>query len=155
LWWLLIIDYWLLTVGCPLSIVDGWLSTVECMLWDMNFVLGKTGGKTFSVMVLSLVRTVGYCPLIVDCWLSTLDCRLSTVDCRLSTIECMLWDMNFVLGQRGGKRRNIVCYGAVACKECWLLRIDCWLFTVDCSLLNVDCRLSNACCGTWTSFWEK
>jgi hypothetical protein len=32
------------------------------MLWDVNFVLGKDEGKgkTFSVMVLSLVRTVDY-----------------------------------------------------------------------------------------------
>jgi hypothetical protein len=40
------------------------------MLWDMNFVLGKTG----SVMVPSLARTVG--------------CRLSAVNCRLSNACC-------------------------------------------------------------------
>jgi hypothetical protein len=30
------------------------------MLWDMNFLFGKTEGKTLSGMVLSLVMTVDY-----------------------------------------------------------------------------------------------
>jgi hypothetical protein len=66
-------------------------------------------------MVLSLVRTV-------DCW--------------LLPVECMLWDMNFVLGKRWGKRKNIFCYGAVVLLL--MMTVDCWLLTVECILCDMN-----------------
>jgi hypothetical protein len=48
-------DCWRFTVDCWLLTIDCWLLAVECMLWDMNFVLGRSWGKTLSVMVLSFV----------------------------------------------------------------------------------------------------
>jgi uncharacterized membrane protein len=152
LWWLLTVDCRMHVVGHELrfgkrwgkskNIVcygvvageDCWLSTACCGTWTSFW--GNEEGKTLSVMVLSLVMTV-------DCWVLTLNCWLLTVDYWLSTVDCRMHVVGHELrfGKRWGKRKNIVCYGAVTCDDCWLLTVDYWRLTVD-------CWLSNACCGT-------
>jgi hypothetical protein len=104
------------TVACE----DCWLLTVECMLWDVNFILGKQEGKHCLLW---------YCRL----W------GLLTVDCRMHVVGR---ELHF--GQN--RRENIICYGAVACEDCWLLNVECWLLTIGDWLFAVDCRLWTVDC---------